>query len=133
MPARIEADGWDQTPDMSSSLYMPDDAQTVKEQSRRWNRLLSALKRGLREPLVYFLAIGFALFSIYGAMNQGAGLGGSVNHQIELTVDDLRQLEIAFVSQWDRQPTPEEFTGLVENHIREEILYREGLALLSFS
>jgi len=46
-----------------------------------------------------------------------------------LTLDDLAQLEMLFESQWRRPPTPEEFSALVENRIREDILYREALAL----
>jgi peptidyl-prolyl cis-trans isomerase C len=38
-------------------------------------------------------------------------------------------LDISFVSQWHHQPTQEEFSGLVEDFIRQEILYREGLAM----
>ena len=48
--------------------------------------------------------------------------------RIELTLDDVRQLQIGFAAQWERQPTPEELSGLVENRVREEILYREALA-----
>jgi len=36
---------------------------------------------------------------------------------------------MSFVSQWHRQPTPQEFRGLVESFIRQEVLYREGLAM----
>ncbi len=60
-------------------------------------------------------------------MNRGQGT--NVNHQIVLTLDDLKQLDVSFVSQWHRQPTPEEFSGLVESFIRQEVLYREGLAM----
>ena len=49
--------------------------------------------------------------------------------RIELTLDDLRQLQMGFAAQWERQPTPEELSGLVENRVREEILYREALAM----
>ena len=34
-----------------------------------------------------------------------------------------------FQSQWRRPPTPEEFGRLVENKVREEVLYREALAM----
>jgi parvulin-like peptidyl-prolyl isomerase len=34
-----------------------------------------------------------------------------------------------YASVWMRPPTPEELRRLVDNHIREEILYREGLVL----
>jgi peptidyl-prolyl cis-trans isomerase C len=80
-----------------------------------------------REPLVLFLLIGFALFGMYGWMERGRSSAG--NYQIALTLDDLKQLDISFVSQWHRQPTPDEFRGLVESFIRQEVLYREGLAM----
>ena len=51
------------------------------------------------------------------------------DNRIELTADDLRQLEVAWTAQWHRPPTPEEMRGLVEGRVREEILYREALAL----
>ena len=51
------------------------------------------------------------------------------DNRIEVTADDLRQLEIAWTAQWHRPPTPDEMRGLVESRVREEILYREALAL----
>lgn len=49
--------------------------------------------------------------------------------QIPLTLDELRQMDMYFESQWHRQPAPEEFRALVEDKVREEVLYREGLAM----
>ncbi len=91
------------------------------------SRLSSVLATAVREPLVHFLLIGLALFAIYGWMNRGTR--ANANYQIVLTLDDLKQLDVSFVSQWRRQPTPEEFRGLVESFIRQEVLYREGLAM----
>ena len=51
------------------------------------------------------------------------------SYQIALTTDDFRQLQITFAAQWQRAPSPEEMRGLVEQKIREEILYREALQL----
>ena len=89
---------------------------------------LSSIKRCLREPLVHFLLIGLGMFVIYGVLNPGPGQGGSLS-RIVLTEDDLRQLQIAFTAQWRRSPTPEELAELVNSKVREEILYREALAL----
>ena len=89
---------------------------------------LSSIKRCLREPLVHFLLIGLGMFVIYGVLNPGPGQGGSLS-RIVLTEDDLRQLQIAFTAQWRRPPTPEELAWLVNSKVREEILYREALAL----
>jgi hypothetical protein len=80
-----------------------------------------------REPLAHFLAIGLALFAINAWMLRGQVPG--VNRQIVLTLDDLRQLDVNFVSQWHRQPTQAEFNGMLEELIRQEVLYREGLAM----
>jgi hypothetical protein len=49
--------------------------------------------------------------------------------QIQLTLDELRQLELVFEAQWRRQPTQQEFDSLIEDRIKQEILYREGLAM----
>ena len=38
-------------------------------------------------------------------------------------------MDTYFESQWHRQPTPAEFRPLVEDKIREEVLYREALAM----
>ena len=84
------------------------------------------LNRWLREPLVHFLIIGSLLFVMYGAWGHTSQPGSK---RIELTQDDLRQLQIGFAAQWERQPTPEELAGLVENRVREEVLYREALAM----
>jgi len=89
---------------------------------------LSSIKRWLREPLVHFLLIGLVLFAVYGVLNPGPGQGGSLN-QIVLTEDDLQQLQIGFTAQWQRPPSPEELARLVNSKVREEILYREALAL----
>lgn len=81
----------------------------------------------LREPLVQFLLIGLVLFLISGAQN-GHSVQGA-KYDIALTADDLRQLHNTFRAQWERQPSPEEMRGLVDQRIREEILYREALQL----
>jgi hypothetical protein len=82
----------------------------------------------LREPLVHFLFIGLALFAVYGALQKVPGKSGA-SYRIEFTQDDLRQLQMAFTAQWQRPPTSQEFLGLLNAKVREEILYREALAL----
>jgi peptidyl-prolyl cis-trans isomerase C len=68
------------------------------------------------------------LFAVYGYMHRGQG-GVESSNQIVLTIDDLRQMDMYFVSQWHRQPTLEEFQAMVEDKVREEVLYREALAM----
>jgi peptidyl-prolyl cis-trans isomerase C len=91
-------------------------------------RFLPAIKRWLREPLLHFLLIGIALFAVYAYAHRGRG-GIESPRQIALTLDDLRQMDMYFESQWHRQPTPAEFQAMVEDRVREEVLYREALAM----
>jgi peptidyl-prolyl cis-trans isomerase C len=78
--------------------------------------------------LLHFLLLGAALFAANAWLNRGRG-GVESSKEIALTLDDLRQIDLAFQSQWQRQPTAEEFTAMVEDKVQEEILYREGLAM----
>lgn len=86
------------------------------------------MKRWLREPLVQFLVLGLLLFLVHGVLRRAPAQDRTRN-RIALTVDDLRQLEVGFTAQWQRPPTRDEMAGLVENRIREDVLYREALAL----
>ena len=88
----------------------------------------SSPKRWLREPLLHFLVAGVLLFGGYRLLHPELSRSAELN-RIELTADDLQQLEVAWTAQWRRPPTPEEMRGLVEGRVREEILYREALAL----
>ena len=49
--------------------------------------------------------------------------------RIRLTEGEVRRIEALFTSRWRREPTPLELQGLLEEEVREEILYREALTL----
>jgi len=87
----------------------------------------SVARRWLREPLLHFLLLGAALFAAYAYLQPGGASESS--RQIVLTLDELRQLDTYFESQWHRPPTPEELDRLMENKVQEEVLYREALAM----
>jgi hypothetical protein len=84
-------------------------------------------RRLLREPLVHFLVLGAALFTISRFVKPADPT--PVNRQIVLTLDDLRQLQIGFAAQWQRAPTEPEMLSMLEGRIKQEILYREALAM----
>jgi peptidyl-prolyl cis-trans isomerase C len=102
--------------------------QPLTENSESRPRSSTAIKRWLREPLLHFLLIGMTLFGIYGYMHRGRG-GVESSRQIVVSLDELRAMDMYFVSQWHRQPSPAEFQAMVEDKVREEVLYREGLAM----
>lgn len=84
--------------------------------------------RWLREPLFHFLIIGALLFVIYD-VRQRKGAGADASRRIQFSADDVRLLDASFEAQWSRPPTAPEHSALVEGKVREEILYREALAL----
>lgn len=77
-----------------------------------------------REPLVHFLFIGLLLFLL------NASLGSSRTDR-DIRVDEkvMAGLTSQFERTWQRPPTADEQGALVESYIREEIFYREGIAL----
>ncbi len=90
--------------------------------------VVAFVRRVLKEPLTHFLLLGVVLFAANALVQRGASETNAPK-QIVLTLDELQQLQMLFQSQWRRQPTPQEFDALVETKIKEEILYREALAL----
>ncbi len=85
------------------------------------------LGRLLREPLLHFLALGALLFALYSLVSNAPAPGAE--RRIEVTAGTINQLTEQFARQWQRAPTATEIRGLVESHIREEVLYREAMAL----
>ena len=88
----------------------------------------SAASGWLREPLLHFLLLGAALFGISRFTRPSVG-AATPSREIVLTLDDLRQIQIGFAAQWQRPPNQQEMMGLLENRIKEEVLYREALAM----
>ena len=87
---------------------------------------IMSIKRLWREPLVHFLLIGFALFLFYGLTNEQ---GSEAPNRIVVNYGQVEQLAASFKRTWMRLPTQEELDALVENHVREEVFYREALAM----
>ncbi len=79
----------------------------------------------LREPLLHFLALGAGLFLLYNAVNGPA----EEADLIEITTGLVEQLVQGFQKTWQRPPTAAELDGLIDDRIREEIFYREALAM----
>jgi hypothetical protein len=80
-----------------------------------------------REPLVHFLLLGAALFALSAWLRPASAPASS--GEIVATEARIRNLAQNFGRTWQRPPTREELDGLVESHIREEVMVREALAL----
>ncbi|MCB1502314.1 MAG: peptidyl-prolyl cis-trans isomerase [Bauldia sp.] len=81
-----------------------------------------------RDPLAHFMVLGAVMFGVYQLLQPETDRAGAPT-EIRLTVDDLAQLVIGFEAQWNRPPTQDEFNAVLEDRVRQDILYREALAL----
>jgi len=78
----------------------------------------------LREPLLHFLVAGAIIFAIAEAVEHHYS-------RYRIVVTPQQQLRIAesYRQQYGALPTPEQRDTLLRNFVKEEILYREALAL----
>ena len=83
------------------------------------------IRRLLQEPLLHFLLIGIALFVVHDQVAAPSRAGKSIVVSEAL----VEQLARAYEARWTRKASGRELDALVEAHVRDEILYREGMAL----
>lgn len=81
----------------------------------------------LRDPLLQFVILGAGLFAIHAL---ATGLFSSNQaRRVEISSSEIEFLSANFERQWGRGPTPEELQRLLAARVREEVLYREALAV----
>lgn len=85
------------------------------------------LRRLLREPLIHFLLLGWLIF--VGLSDADLSDPTIEDNRIVLTGGDVDRLTEAWTKQWQRPPTEAELDGLIAEAVREQVLYREALAL----
>ena len=83
-------------------------------------------KKFFTQPLLHFLLIGFLIF-VFSAWRGDKVESRSEN--IIVSVSDVVRLASLWQQTWKRVPTEEELQALVRDHIKEEVYYREALAL----
>jgi hypothetical protein len=82
--------------------------------------------RVLREPLLHFFALGAAIFAFAALIHEP---GTTAGDRIVVTRGQIAHLVTGFARTWQRAPTDEERDGLVADWVRDEVYYREGVAL----
>ena len=83
------------------------------------------MTRYVREPLLHFFLIGALLFATYSWLQRDL----LTPTEIVVSRGQLQSLQMQFERVWQRQPTQDELDGLIDNWVREEIFYREGIAM----
>ncbi len=80
-----------------------------------------------RSPLLHFLVIGAVIYLLYGITDSETT---SVSPgTITVTTGDIEWLESSWQKRWSRPPTPDERKGLIDQFVRETVMYREALAM----
>ena len=83
----------------------------------------------LKEPLVHFLAIGGAVFALFAWHSQHAEHAQPPERIVVGAAEVQSLIEAVTILNGGRRPSEAEIEALVEPTIREEVLYREALAL----
>ena len=84
------------------------------------------LSRWLKDPLFAFLLIGAGVFAVESAWRAAQR---DAEYAIVVPPAESRRLAELWQTQTGRAPTPSELQGLLEEHVREEILVREAKRL----
>jgi hypothetical protein len=87
----------------------------------------NTLIRVAREPLAQFLLIGvciYGAYAIFGAPDEDAD-----ERTIVVDANRIKGFIAAWERRWNRPPTSQELDGIVQQFVREDILYREAVAI----
>lgn len=80
----------------------------------------------IKDPSVQFATIGAMLFVINGLFQGG---GPKDSEDIVITQNRIQHLSNIFERGWQRPPGPDELQGLIDDYVREEVLYREAVKM----
>ncbi|WP_181898313.1 peptidyl-prolyl cis-trans isomerase [Alteromonas aestuariivivens] len=80
----------------------------------------------IKAPLLHFVLAGGVIFACYQAYDPENRT--SQEHVIHVTPGRLTQLAAIFEQTWQRAPTKDELTSMVDDFVLEEIYYREAVS-----
>jgi len=83
--------------------------------------------RLLREPLVHFLFIGAVIYLLYGVFSEP--VADDTGKTLTVRAGEIEWMQTAWQKRWNRPPTADELDGLIQQYIRETVLYREALTM----
>jgi hypothetical protein len=87
---------------------------------------MTSMQRLLREPLLHFLLLGGMIFVLYLAVSEPAP---PPTNTITIGPARIEQLSKSYQAVWRHPPSSKELDGIIENEIRDEVYYREAVAL----
>ena len=81
----------------------------------------------LREPLVHFMFMGAFIYLLYAMFSEPAV--DDYDKTIIVTTGEIEWMRTAWEKRWNRAPTKIEFDGLIQQYVKETVLYREALTM----
>ncbi len=81
----------------------------------------------LREPLVHFMFIGAVIYLVYAVFAEP--VPEETDKTIVVTAGEIEWMQTSWQKRWNRPPTTKEFDGLIQQYIKETVLYREALTM----
>jgi peptidyl-prolyl cis-trans isomerase C len=85
------------------------------------------MRRFVKDPLLHFMLLGAAIFA--GHAWTRTGPAADTQPAIEVSAGQVKQLAEVWQRQWQRRPSENELRAVVEGHVREELLFRQAIAL----
>jgi hypothetical protein len=84
----------------------------------------AVIRRVVREPIVHFLALGLALWLVLTSITDDRG-----RYTIDIDQSRIRQIAQRYTEQFGEPPNATQMHELVDQYIRDEIAYREGVGM----
>jgi PPIC-type PPIASE domain len=81
------------------------------------------MRKLIREPLFHFLLLGAVIFVI---ADRPRSIAVPSEKKIVVTQSQIESIVVGFSRTWMRPPTREELQGLVNDYVRDEVVYREA-------
>ncbi|MFD1316454.1 peptidyl-prolyl cis-trans isomerase [Namhaeicola litoreus] len=83
------------------------------------------MKKFLKEPLLHFMLLGAMIFGYYYLTNEAE------ESEAAIVIDDAEYdyLLSLWKNQWQREPNEDDIKAFLDQYIRQEVFYKEALAL----
>ncbi len=79
----------------------------------------------VRDPLLHFLLLGAVIFAVFRFSRSSGDKPG----EIVVTRGTVENLVTGFTRTWQRPPNEDDLKGLIREYIREEVAYRQAIAM----
>ncbi len=81
----------------------------------------------LREPLIHFIFIGATIYVLFGLFAEPELQ--ETDNKIVVSSSEIEVFKTSWQKRWNRPPTDNELDGVIQQYIRETVLYRQALSM----